>query len=95
MYPKKYACRNGICNTCTDICKSYGIKQFTLVVALLSKEAEERYYSNWIIMYQLQNEITNLQEEHQVTEDELMAQREIIRLHRKEVDSLRKELQTR
>lgn len=46
-------------------------------------------------MYQLQNEITNLQEEHQVTEDELMAQREIIRLHRKEVDSLRKELQTR
>lgn len=44
---------------------------------------------------QLQNEICVLQEEQSGTEDELLAHREIIRLHQKEVDYLRRELQTR
>lgn len=44
---------------------------------------------------QLQNEVCVLQEEQSSTEDELLAHREIIRLHQKEVDYLRRELQTR
>lgn len=44
---------------------------------------------------QLQNEVCVLQEEQSSTEDELLAHREIIRLHQKEVDHLRRELQTR
>lgn len=44
---------------------------------------------------QLQNEVCILQEEQSSTEDELLAHREIIRLHQKEVDYLRRELQTR
>ncbi|XP_061168214.1 TBC1 domain family member 2B-like [Saccostrea echinata] len=44
---------------------------------------------------QLQNNISALHEEQQGTEDELQANREIVRLLQKEVDSLRKEIQTR
>lgn len=47
------------------------------------------------ILFQLQNELSGLTEEHQSTEDELQAHREIVRLLQKEMDMIRKEMQTK
>ncbi|KAJ8305747.1 hypothetical protein KUTeg_016292 [Tegillarca granosa] len=43
---------------------------------------------------QLQSELSGLTEEHQATEDELQAHREIVRLLQKEMDTIRKEMHT-